>query len=193
MNDLARTVEALLFLSPEPVAVERLADACEVSEGEIVEALARLREHYAEGFRGVVLREVAGGFTLATDPVAERAARRLLARPRTPPLTQAQAECLAIVAYLQPVSRPEIARIRGVASESAVGTLLERGLIQESGRSQFGAVLYRTTDLFEKLFGLSGLDSLPDVAAFDPTPEEEGTLRERLLKAGEQRAAPAQG
>ncbi|MBA3263579.1 MAG: SMC-Scp complex subunit ScpB, partial [Thermoleophilaceae bacterium] len=117
VNDLARTVEALLFLSPEPVSVERLAEACEVSEGEIIEALARLREHYAEGFRGVVLREVAGGFTLATDPVAERAARRLLAKPRTPALTQAQAECLAIVAYLRPVSRPEIARIRGVASE----------------------------------------------------------------------------
>ena len=109
VNDLARIVEALLFLSPEPVSVERLADASEVSEGEVVEALARLREHYAEGYRGVVLREVAGGFTLATDPVAERAARRLLARPRTPPLTQAQAECLAIVAYLQPVSRPELA------------------------------------------------------------------------------------
>jgi segregation and condensation protein B len=188
VNDLARTVEALLFLSSEPVSVERLADACEVSEGEVVEALARLREHYAEGFRGVVLREVAGGFTLATDPVAERAARRLLAKPRTPPLTQAQAECLAIVAYLQPVSRPEIARIRGVASESAVGTLLERGLVEESGRSRFGAVLYRTTELFEKLFGLSGLDALPDAARFDPSPEEEGELRERLLRAGEQRA-----
>jgi segregation and condensation protein B len=192
VNDLARIVEALLFLSSEPLTVAEMADASEVGEGEVVEALARLREHYAEGWRGVVLREVAGGFTLATDPVAERAARRLLARPRTPPLTQAQAECLAIVAYLQPVSRPEIARIRGVASESAVGTLLERGLIQESGRSQFGAVLYRTTDLFQKLFGLSGLGELPDVSAFDPTPEEESTLRERLLKAGEQRAAPTQ-
>jgi len=188
LNKLARTVEALLFLSPEPLPVERLADACEASAGEVVEALARLREHYAEGFRGVVLREVAGGFTLATDPVAERAARRLLARPRTPPLTQAQAECLAIVAYLQPVSRPEIARIRGVASESAVGTLLERGLVEESGRSRFGAVLYRTTQLFEKLFGLAGVDGLPDPSTFDPSPEEEGELRDRLLRAGEQRA-----
>jgi segregation and condensation protein B len=193
LQDLARTVEALLFLSSEPVSVERLADACETSEGEVVEALARLREHYAEGFRGVVLREVAGGFTLATDPIAERAARRLLAKPRTPPLTQAQAECLAIVAYLQPVSRPEIARIRGVASESAVGTLLERGLIEESGRSRFGAVLYRTTDLFQKLFGLSGLDALPDPAAFDPSPEDEGELRERLTRAGEQRAQSTPG
>ena len=190
MNELVRVVEALLFLSPEPVSVERLAEASETSEGEAVEALARLREHYAEGWRGVVLREVAGGFTLATDPVAEPAARRLLARPRTPPLTQAQAECLAIVAYLQPVSRPEIARIRGVASESAVGTLVERGLIEESGRSRFGAVLYRTTELFQKLFGLAALDALPDPAAFDPTPEERGELRERLLRAGEQRSQP---
>jgi segregation and condensation protein B len=193
VNELARTVEALLFLSSDPVSVERLADACEVGEGEVVEALARLREHYAEGFRGVVLREVAGGFTLATDPVAEHAARRLLAKPRTPPLTQAQAESLAIVAYLQPVSRPELARIRGVASESAVGTLLERGLIEESGRSRFGAILYRTTDLFQKLFGLEGLDTLPDPAAFDPTPEQAGELRERLLRAGEQRAQSAPG
>ena len=189
MNDLARTAEALLFLSAEPVSVERLADACEVSEGEIVEALARLREHYADGYRGVVLREVAGGFTLATDPVAERAARRLLAKPRTPPLPQAQAECLAIVAYLQPVSRPEIARIRGVASESAVGTLCERGLIEESGRSRFGATLYRSSELFEKLFGLSGLDQLPDPSRFDPAPDDERELRQRLLAAGEQRAS----
>jgi segregation and condensation protein B len=86
------------------------------------------------------------------------------------------------------VSRPEIARIRGVASESAVSTLLERGLIEESGRSQFGAVLYRSTPLFQKLFGLEGLDALPDLAGFDPSPEEESELRDRLLKAGEQRA-----
>jgi len=187
VNELGRVIEALLFLSADPLSVPELAEACEVGEGEVVEALARLREHYAEGWRGVVLREVAGGFALATDPVAERAARRLLARPRTPPLSQAQAECLAIVAYLQPVSRPEIARIRGVASESAVGTLLERGLIDESGRSRFGAVLYRTASLFERLFGLTGLDALPDPRGFDPTPDEEGNLRERLLRAGEQR------
>ena len=117
-------------------------------------------------------------------------ARRLLAKPKTPPLTPAQAETLAIVAYLQPVSRPEIARIRGVSSESGVATLAERGLIEESGRSRFGAVIYRTTDLFERLFGLGGLEDLPDIAAFDPTPEDAADLRERLLRAGEQRAAP---
>jgi segregation and condensation protein B len=187
VREIDRTVEALLFLSPQPVGVEELAEAAAVGEGEVVESLARLREHYAEGFRGVVLRELAGGFTLATDPSTEEAARRLLARPRTPPLTPAQAETLAIVAYLQPISRPEVTRIRGVASDSAAATLHERGLIEEAGRSRFGAVLYRTTELFLQLFGLRGLDELPDPARWDPTPDEAGALRERLLRAGEAR------
>jgi segregation and condensation protein B len=191
VKQLDRTIEALLFLSNDPVPVEDLADAAAVGEGEVVEALARLRENYAEGWRGIVLREVAGGFTLATDPSTEPAARRLLARPRTPPLTPAQAEVLAIVGYLQPVSRPEIARIRGVSSDSATATLHERGLIEEAGRSQFGAVLYRTSELFLKLFGLRTLEDLPDPAQWDPSPEEAGELRERLLRAGEARAGHA--
>lgn len=188
MSDLSRTVEALLFLSAQPVSVADLVEATEATEGQVAEAVELLREDLAEGKRGVVLREVGGGFTLASDPSSEEAARRLLAKPRTPPLTQAQAEALAIVAYLQPVSRPEIARIRGVSSESAVQTLAERGLIEESGRSRFGAAIFKTTELFERLFGLSGLDGLPDPSRFDPTPEDERELRERLLKAGEQRA-----
>ena len=186
--DISRTIEALLFLSPAPVSVADLAEACQATEAQVEEALELLGEDLAPGRRGVMLREVAGGYTLASDPDAEASARRLLSRPRTPPLTQAQAETLAIVAYLQPVSRPEIARIRGVNSESAVNTLTERGLIEESGRSRFGAVIYRTTELFERLFGLSGLDALPDPSRFDPTPEDATELRERLLRAGEQRA-----
>ena len=138
-----------------------------------------------------MLRQLAGGYALSSHPDAELAARRLLASPRTPPLTSAQAETLAIVAYLQPVSRPEIARIRGVSAESAAATLLERGLIEEAGRSQFGAVLYRTTELFLKLFGLGELAELPEIAGFDPSPEFEQQLRERLLQAGEARAGGA--
>ena len=159
MSALARQIEALLFLSPEPVSVDELADAVQAGEESVQEAIAELAETL-DG-RGVVLREVAGGWALASHPDAEEAARRLLARPRTPALTPAQAETLAIVGYLQPVSRPEVARIRGVASESATAALVERGLIEESGRSQFGAILYRTTPLFLKLFGLNSLDDLP--------------------------------
>jgi segregation and condensation protein B len=188
VNDLSRTVEALLFLSPDPVTIGELAEATEATEGQVAEAIELLSEDLAEGKRGVVLRVIGGGFALASDPSAEEAARRLLAKPRTPPLTPAQAESLAIVAYLQPVSRPEIARIRGVSSESAVQTLADRGLIEEAGRSQFGASLFKTSELFSRLFGLSDLDQLPDPSQFDPTPEDERELRERLLKAGEQRA-----
>jgi len=154
----------------------------------VVTALERLREHYEFERRGLALRELAGGWALSTHPDAEPAARRLLARPRTPPLTPAQAETLAIVAYLQPVSRPEIARIRGVNAESAAATLLERGMIEEAGRSQFGAVLYRTSELFLRLFGLGSLAELPEIRAFDPAPELEQQLRDRLLQAGEARA-----
>src|SRR5450432_2657452 len=141
-------------------------------------ALERLREHYEFERRGFQVRELAGGYVLSTHPDAEPAARRLLARPRTPPLSPAQAETLAIVAYLQPVSRPEIARIRGVSAESAAATLLERGVIEEAGRSQFGAVLYRTSELFLKLFGLTEIGQLPEIAGFDPSPEFEQELRE---------------
>src|SRR4029450_13733960 len=121
----------------------------EVEEEAVAEAIDELEQALAGDQRGIRLRRVAGGIALAADPETEAAARRLLAKPRTPPLTQAQAEVLAIVAdreplvaYLQPVSRPEIARIRGVSSDSAVGSLTERGMIEERGRTQFGAVTY---------------------------------------------------
>ncbi|UTI63147.1 SMC-Scp complex subunit ScpB [Paraconexibacter antarcticus] len=193
LDELARTVEALLFVSPEPVPGKALMEACDCTGEELDGALGLLRETYRPGRRGMELKEVAGGLTFATAPEAEDAARRLLAKPRTPPLTPAQAETLSIVAYLQPVSRPEITRIRGVSADSASGTLLERGLIEEAGRSQFGAILYRTTPLFLKLFGLASIKDLPDVSAWDPTPEEAADLRDRLLRAGEARAgiAPA--
>jgi segregation and condensation protein B len=187
-DELERTIEALLFLSAEPVSAEALADATGADLHEVVTAAERLREYYEFERRGLVLREVGGGYALSSHPDAEPAARQLLARPRTPPLTPAQAETLAIVGYLQPVSRPEIARIRGVNAESAASTLLERGLIEEAGRSQFGAVLYRTTELFLRLFGLNSLEDLPPVGTFDPSPELEEELRERLLRAGEARA-----
>jgi segregation and condensation protein B len=197
--ELERLLEALLFLSSDPVAVPALADATEHDPDEVEAALAALGAHYAQERRGIVLRELAGGWVLASSPHAEEAARKLFGKPRTPPLTPAQAETLAVVAYLQPVSRPEIARIRGVNAESAAATLIERGVIEEAGRSQFGAVLYRTTELFLKLFGLRSVDDLPDVAAWDPSPEVAANIRDRLLRAGEARlgvpaaAQPAEG
>ena len=86
-----------------------------------------------------------------------------------------------------------MARIRGVASESATTALVERGVIEEAGRSQFGAVLYRTTPLFLRAFGLESLDALPDPGRWDPSPEEVAGLRERLLQAGEARSSAPGG
>jgi segregation and condensation protein B len=188
VSELARVIEALLFLASEPLSAAELCEAAAASTEELESALGELADEYAEGRHGLHLRQLAGGFTLATDPLAEPAARRLFAKPRTEALTPAQAETLAIIAYLQPVSRPEITRIRGVSADSAAATLLERGLVEESGRSQFGAVLYRTTSLFLKRFGLDSLKELPDPAQWDPSPEEEAELRDRLLRAGEARA-----
>ena len=191
MSEHSGTVEALLFLSPDPVSAEALMEAVPCGQGELDRALSDLEDGLTEARRGLVLKRVAGGYALASDPEAESAARRLFARPRTPPLTAAQSETLAIVAYLQPVSRPEITRIRGVSADSATGTLLERGLIEESGRSQFGAVTYRTTELFLRLFGMESLEELPDVSRWDPSPEEQAEIRDRLLAAGSARLGEA--
>ena len=184
MNQPAKMIEALLFVSPQPVSEAELAEAIGCELEDVSAGLEELALAWAEGERGLVLKNVAGGYTLASAPENDEAARRLLSKPRTPPLTPAQAETLAIVAYLQPVSRPEITRIRGVSADSASGTLLERGLIEESGRSQFGAICFRTTDLFLRLFGLSSIGELPPISEWDPSPEEQSDLRERLMAAG---------
>ena len=154
----------------------------------MVTALERLREHYEFERRGIVVRELAGGYTLTTQPDAEPAARRLLAKPRTPPLTPAQAETLAIVVTCQRNAPGGLLGIRGVSAESAAATLLERGIIEEAGRSQFGAVLYRTTELFLKLFGLNAVSELPEIAGFDPAPEFEQELRASGCRVYEARA-----
>jgi segregation and condensation protein B len=186
--ELMRTIEALLFLAPDPLSSRELAEATQAEDDLLQAAIEALAEEYAPGRRGIALRELGGGWTLASDPQAEDAARRLFSSRRVATLTPAQAETLAIVAYLQPISRPEITRIRGVSADSATATLLDRGLIEEGGHSQFGAVIYRTGVQFLKLFGLRSLEDLPDVARWDPTPEEQAELRDRLLRAGEARA-----
>jgi segregation and condensation protein B len=187
VGPLARRLAALLFCSSEPVSREDLVEALECDERALDAALAEVGSRFGEGVSGIVLRAVGGGYTLASDPEAETEVRRLLAKPRTPPLTQAQAECLAITAYLRRVSRPEIARVRGVNSDSAIATLEDRGLVEEAGRSRFGAIVYRTTPLFEKLFGLESLGALPDLKTFEPSAQDEQELRDKLLRAGEQR------
>ena len=133
-------------------------------------------------------KQVAGGFAFRASREASEACARLFERPIERGLSQAALETLAVVAYLGPCSRPEVARIRGVAADSAVASLVERGLISEAGRESGpgGAVRYRTTPLFERVFGLDSLAALPRL---DDLGADSGQIRERLLEVSAARAS----
>jgi segregation and condensation protein B len=188
VDQLARTVEALLVVAASPLSVAELAHAADDEPERVEMALALLGERFSEGRSGIVLEEVAGGFAFRASRDASDACARLFERPVERGLSQAALETLAIVAYLGPCSRPEIARIRGVAADSAVASLVERGLIAESGREHGvgGAVRYRTTPLFERVFGLESLAALPRL---DDLGDGREQLRERLLEVASARAS----
>jgi segregation and condensation protein B len=188
VDKLARTVEALLVVATAPLSVDELVEATEDHPERIETAVGLLRERYSEGRSGIVLEEVAGGFAFRASRDAADACARMFERPVERGLSQAALETLAIVAYLGPCSRPDIARIRGVAADSAVASLVERGLVTEAGREGGvgGAVRYRTTPLFERVFGLESLAALPRL---DDLGEDAAELRERLLEVAEARAS----
>jgi segregation and condensation protein B len=171
-----------------PLSVAELSEAVDDDPERVETALGLLRERYSEGRSGIVLESVAGGFAFRASRDASDACARLFERPVERGLSQASLETLAIVAYLGPCSRPEVARIRGVAADSAVANLVERGLITEAGRENApgGAVRYRTTSLFERVFGLESLAALPRL---DDLGEDPGELRERLLQVASARAS----
>jgi segregation and condensation protein B len=184
---LAHTLEALFVIAPAPLSVEELAAATEEGTERVETAIGLLASRYREGRSGIVLEHVAGGYAFRASREAAEACARLVERPIQRGLSQAALETLAVVAYLGPVSRPEIARIRGVAADSAVAGLVERGLIVEAGREQEGgAVRYRTTPLFERVFGLAGLSELPRL---DDLAGDGDDLRARLEDVATRRGA----
>jgi segregation and condensation protein B len=134
VDRLARVVEALLVVASQPLSVEDLAVAASDDAERIETALRLLAERYAEGRSGIVLEQVAGGWAFRASRDAADACARLFERPVERGLSAAGLETLAIVAYLGPCTRPDIARIRGVAADSVVAGLVERGLIAEAGR-----------------------------------------------------------
>jgi segregation and condensation protein B len=159
---LQRPVEALLFVASEALSIARLAKLLRAQEFEIAAVLQRIEAEY--GDRGIVLREVAGGYRFSTSPLARDVVEAYLLPPKTNLSTPAM-EALAIVAHLQPVTRSEIEAIRGVNSDSVVSTLLDRGLIAEAGRKDVVGrpMQYTTTPFFLESFGLRSLDDLPEL------------------------------
>jgi segregation and condensation protein B len=188
LDALARTLEALMVVASAPLSVAELAAAAGEDPERVEMALRLLAERYSEGRSGIVLERVAGGWAFRASRDAAEACGRLFERPVQRGLSQAAMETLAIVAYLGPCTRPEIARIRGVSSDSAVAGLVERGLVAEAGREDAavgGAIRYRTTPLFERVFGLESLSELPRLEEL----EDEDDLRARLEAVAERRPA----
>jgi segregation and condensation protein B len=184
---LLRDLEALLFAAGRPLGMPVLTAALahhgEISAADVDGLLAELARRYpVDGGHGFELAQLAEGWILRTNRLAEQAVMALGEQAARPRLSNAALETLAIVAYCQPVSRPEIAEVRGVNSDSTLQTLLDRGLVAETGRrpGPGGAVLYATTESFQVLFGLESLSALPALADFEPAQEAGEELRRRL-------------
>jgi segregation and condensation protein B len=185
---VACTLEALLVVASQPLSAADLAEAAGDDVRTVEDALGLLAERYAEGRSGIVLERVAGGYAFRAARAEAEACGRLLERPVERGLSQAALETLAVVAYLGPCSRPDIARLRGVAVDTVVTGLVERGLLAEAGREQGagGAVRYRTTPLFEQIFGLESLSELPRL---DDLGADASEIRGRLEALAERRPA----
>jgi segregation and condensation protein B len=157
---LRSPIEALLFVASESLTIKQIAKLTHASEMEVAATLQRVEADFAD--RGIVLREIAGGYRFASAPAAREVVEAYLLPPKSNLSTPAL-ETLAIVAYMQPVTKSEIEAIRGVASDSVVSTLLDRNLIAEAGRKDVVGrpMLYKTTPEFLESFGLRSLDDLP--------------------------------
>lgn len=183
---LRGALEALLFVSDEPVSAARLARLLEAAPGDVEAALADLAEEYREAERGFQLREVAGGWRFYTHPAYHDVIESYVLSWDTRRLSQAALEALAVVAYHQPVTRAGVNAVRGVNSEGVISSLVEKGLVRDVGRDKNAgnAILYGTTRNFLEKFGLKAISELPPLGEFAPDTETEHAIRDRL-SAGE--------
>jgi segregation and condensation protein B len=192
-GSLQRNLEAVLFVASEPISIKALAKLTGAEESDVTVALQHIDEEFAE--RGLVLREVAGGYRFASSPSARAAVEAYLLPPKTN-LSPAALESLAIVAYNEPVTKAQIEEIRGVSADSVIATLLDRRFIVESGRRESPGrpLLYKTTPDFLEAFGLNSLDDLPavDLDALQPRDIElPMTLTEPVSEASAEASTEA--
>lgn len=181
--DAKGLVESLLFVSDEVLSVPRLAEITELSQTEVRQALAALDSDYEREQRGFVLREVAGGWRLFSHPAYAEYIERLVLSWDSRRLSQAALEVLAIVAYRQPVTRAQINAVRGVNSEAALSSLVDKGIIREVGRDKSPGqpILYGTSELFLERFGLRSLEDLPPLEEFAPDDESARQIQDGLM------------
>lgn len=168
---LRTIIEAILFVAEEPVPLDEIAQVTERPADEVSSTLSEMVEEYES--RGMVLRKTAGGWRLYSHPDTRPYLERFAATPSASRLSQAALETLAVVAYRQPVTRPDVSDIRGVDSERSMGTLERSGLIEEVGigPGPGSPILYGTTTFFLEKLGLDNLTDLPPLADHVPPPE----------------------
>jgi segregation and condensation protein B len=192
---LKAVLESLLFASGEPVSLMRLAAVLEpVTKEAVRKALADLKADFHREGRGVTLEEVAGGYQLRTPREHALYIRKLLAA-RPPRLSRPMMETLAIIAYRQPITRPEIEQLRGVDSGAVLETLTERRLVKIAGRKEAPGrpMMYATTSEFLQTFGLKDLDNLPDLSELREVEQKIEEAEQQRLELQEQaEPAPAQ-
>jgi len=166
---LESSIEAVLFAAGEPVAISRMAQMLEVSENDIVFAATKLADMYSFERRGIRLIRLNDCYQLCSAPEHAELIRKTLETRKPPKLSQSALEALTIVAYYQPTTRAYVDKVRGVDSSYTIGLLQQRGLIEECGRLNVPGrrALFRTTQDFLRVFGLTSLDELP------PMPESE--------------------
>ena len=187
-NQLKGALEALLFVTDDAVSTLVLSQMLEVEPAEVERALVELRDEFEQQNRGIQLREVAGGWRLFTHPAYHELIEKYVLSWDTRKLSQAALEKLAIVAYLQPVTRAQVASVRGVNSDSAITSLVEKGLLREAGTADTAGnpTLYATTRVFLEKFGLRSVADLPDLDQFAPDDQTREFIRERLSATREE-------
>jgi segregation and condensation protein B len=181
-SEAQRAIEAILMVAEEPIGAHLLAQILEVSPARVDELCTGLADAYAAEDRGFVLQRVAGGYRYQSHPDLAPYVERFVLEGRSGRLSAAALETLAIVAYKQPVSRAQIAAIRGVNVDGVMRTLQQRGYVEEVARDPGPgqALLYGTSRLFLEKLGLDTVDQLPPLADFVPGPEVMDALEHGL-------------
>lgn len=182
VKEIRSAIEALLFVSTDPVVPSKISDILDISLSEVDEHLCALADEYERNERGIQLREVAGGWRLYTHPAYHDIVEKYVLSWDTQKLSQAALEALAVIAYNQPATRAMVSSIRGVNSDGVIASLVEKGLVREAGRDTTPGqpILYATTKTFLEKFGLKSLTQLPMLEDFAPNEETRELIRERL-------------
>jgi len=185
MNELLETkhiIESLLFVADEPLSPKRLSELIEVDVATVKNIVETLKEEYQAEDRGFQIRQVAGGYRFFTHPANAKYVEKLILAWDGRRLTQAALETLSIIAYRQPITKITIGTIRGVNSEGVVGSLIDKGLIVETGREKSPGqpMIFGTTKLFLERFGLNSIKDLPPLEEFEPDDTTKSSIEKQL-------------